>query len=139
MWMGVPSENWNQLLTKHKKRKHFQKDSLENKSAVRPWRLSLIHIYTTRHSQLFHINEGTYVFDTPGFTSLYIQDILPEMLKDYFPEFEPYEGRCRFGGCVHMNETDCMVKAALAEGKISKSRYDNYVLLYEELKNQKRY
>lgn len=95
--------------------------------------------HTTRHSQLFHINEGTYVFDTPGFTSLYIQDILPEMLKDYFPEFEPYEGRCRFGGCVHMNEPDCMVKAALAEGKISKSRYDNYVLLYEELKNQKRY
>ena len=38
-----------------------------------------------------------------------------------------------------MNEPDCMVKAALAEGKISKSRYDNYVLLYEELKNQKRY
>lgn len=95
--------------------------------------------HTTRHSELFHLDKATYVMDTPGFTSLYINDIEAEDLKNYFPEFDDYEGQCRFNGCVHINEPDCAVKHALETGEISRSRYDNYVTLYEELKSQRRY
>ena len=62
-----------------------------------------------------------------------------EELKSYFPEFAPYEEECKFLGCVHVNEPICGVKEALKDGKISQSRYENYKLLYEELKeNEKR-
>ena len=70
---------------------------------------------------------------------MYIQDVEADMLRNYYEEFEPYEGHCRFNGCVHVNEPDCAVKAALAEGKIHKLRYDSYKGLYEELKSQKKY
>lgn len=95
--------------------------------------------HTTRHSELISIAEDTYIFDTPGFSSLYVTDMEKEELKSYFPEFAPYEEECKFLGCVHVNEPVCGVKNALSEGKISRSRYENYKLLYEELKeNEKR-
>ena len=95
--------------------------------------------HTTRHSELIAIAEDTYIFDTPGFSSLYVTDMEKEELKSYFPEFAPYEDECKFLGCVHVNEPVCGVKEALKEGKISQSRYDNYKFLYEELKeNEKR-
>ncbi len=95
--------------------------------------------HTTRHSQLFYVEENTYMMDTPGFSTLYVSDMEPEALKICFPEFAPYEHRCRFNGCMHMEEPDCGVKAALAEGKISESRYGNYRLMYQELKEKRRY
>jgi ribosome biogenesis GTPase len=95
--------------------------------------------HTTRHSELIYIEEGTYIMDTPGFSSLYIDEIEKDELKDYFVEFREYEGQCRFIGCNHLNEPHCAVKEALKEKKINKLRYDDYVILYEELKNQKRY
>lgn len=95
--------------------------------------------HTTRHSQLFYIERDTYMMDTPGFSSMFIDSLKPEELKDYFPEFAPYEEACRFLGCVHVGERVCGVKSALEEGKISKSRYDNYILMYEDLKNKRRY
>lgn len=95
--------------------------------------------HTTRHSELFHLEGQTYVMDTPGFTSLYINEIDAPDLKSYFTEFDQYEGLCRFNGCVHINEPDCAVKNALEEGKISRNRYDNYVVLYDELKAQRKY
>ena len=95
--------------------------------------------HTTRHSELIEIEEDTYIFDTPGFSSLYVTDMEKEELKSYFPEFAAYEDECKFLGCVHVNEPVCGVKEALKAGKISQSRYDNYKLLYEELKeNEKR-
>ena len=95
--------------------------------------------HTTRHSELITIAEDTYIFDTPGFSSLYVTDMEKEELKSYFPEFAQYENECKFLGCVHVNEPVCGVKEALKESKISQSRYDNYKLLYEELKeNEKR-
>ncbi|MDO4616328.1 MAG: ribosome small subunit-dependent GTPase A [Lachnospiraceae bacterium] len=95
--------------------------------------------HTTRHSQLIPISEGTYLVDTPGFTSLYTADMEKEQLQYCFPEFTPFEGCCRFQGCAHMNEPDCAVKAALAKGMISKERYENYRMFYEELKEKRRY
>ena len=95
--------------------------------------------HTTRHSELIYIEDETYIMDTPGFSSLYIDEIEKEELKDYFVEFSDYDQECRFIGCNHLNEPGCAVKEALQEKKISRLRYENYVTLYEELKNQKRY
>ena len=94
---------------------------------------------TTRHSELFFVENGTYMMDTPGFSSMYIEDLEPNELKDYFPEFSEYEEECRFLGCIHVGEKVCGVKTAVADGKISRSRYDNYLLLYQELKDKRRY
>ncbi len=95
--------------------------------------------HTTRHSELIYVEEGTYLMDTPGFSSLYIDEIGKEELKEYFVEFRELEAECRFIGCNHLNEPGCAVKDALKEHKISRLRYENYVTLYEELRNQKRY
>lgn len=93
--------------------------------------------HTTRHSELFFVENGTYMMDTPGFSSMYIEDLEPNELKDYFPEFSEYEEECRFLGCIHVGEKVCGVKTAVADGKISRSRYDNYLLLYQELKDRR--
>lgn len=95
--------------------------------------------HTTRHSELFTIQKDTFLFDTPGFSSLYVNNLEKEDLMWYFPEFDKFNDKCRFQGCVHINEPDCAVKDALREGLISKSRYDNYLLIYDELKNKKKY
>lgn len=95
--------------------------------------------HTTRHSELIYIDDNTYVMDTPGFSSLCIHEIEKEELKDYFNEFREFENNCRFIGCMHLNEPGCAVKEALNEGIISGIRYDNYKILYEELKNLKKY
>ena len=95
--------------------------------------------HTTRHSELFDMGSGTYMMDTPGFSSMYMEDLDCLNLKDCFPEFEPFEEGCKFLGCVHIGETTCGVKSAVEEGEISPSRYENYRLLYQELKEKRRY
>lgn len=95
--------------------------------------------HTTRHSELFYVGEDTFIMDTPGFTSLYLDEIQAEDLRFYFNEFEEYEGKCRFNGCVHVNEPDCAVKQAVLDGDIHKVRYENYTDIYHELKNLRRY
>jgi ribosome biogenesis GTPase len=95
--------------------------------------------HTTRHSELFCIGDNTFIMDTPGFSSLYVNEIEKDDLKNYFTEFGEYEAYCRFNGCLHLNEPDCSVKEALNEGKISSIRYNNYKGLYEELKSKKKY
>ena len=95
--------------------------------------------HTTRHSELICIEEDTYIMDTPGFSSLYTNDFEKEELKYYFTEFEPYEGKCKFQGCDHVHEPNCAVKAALEEGKIHHIRYENYLEMYNELKEKRRY
>lgn len=95
--------------------------------------------HTTRHSEMIALGDGAYIVDTPGFTSLSISEITKEELGVYYPEFVRFEPFCRFGGCAHINEPDCGVKAAVEEGQISRVRYENYVSLYQELKEIKRY
>lgn len=95
--------------------------------------------HTTRHAQLFALSDDTFLMDTPGFTSLSLGDMEKEELQGFYPEFGQYEKNCRFGGCAHLSEPVCGVKDALAAGKISRVRYDNYSVLYEELKNRKKY
>jgi ribosome biogenesis GTPase / thiamine phosphate phosphatase len=95
--------------------------------------------HTTRHSQLLMIDKDSFIMDTPGFTSLYLENMEKEELQSYFPEFAEYEPQCKFTGCSHINEPKCGVKEALSLGKISRQRYDDYKLMYEELKDQKKY
>ena len=95
--------------------------------------------HTTRHSEIIPVEPGTYIMDTPGFSSLSIPGFEKEDLSDCYPEFVPLAPYCRFAGCSHISEPDCRVKEALAEGKIHPVRYENYKLLYEELKDQKKY
>lgn len=95
--------------------------------------------HTTRHSELITLNEDSYILDTPGFSSLSVFDLEKEDLKWYYPEFEKAGGQCRFLGCNHMNEPDCVIKQAVEEGSISAVRYENYRLLFEECSNRKKY
>lgn len=95
--------------------------------------------HTTRHVELLPLNMGGFVLDTPGFTSLEFDSIEADHLRDYFPEFEVYEGTCRFGGCSHTHEPGCKVKEALEAGELFDSRYDNYVTYYKQLKETRRW
>lgn len=95
--------------------------------------------HTTRHSEVFNLEEDTYIMDTPGFSSVYAWAVEKEDLRGFFPEFQQFEGCCRFNGCVHVNEPNCSVKDAVCKNIISKSRYDNYLLMFDEIKNRKKY
>lgn len=95
--------------------------------------------HTTRHSELFCLAKGTYLMDTPGFSSVFVDEMELGELKEYFPEFGPCEEACRFLGCDHMGERVCGVKEAVKAGSISESRYENYRLFYQELKDKRRY
>ena len=95
--------------------------------------------HTTRHSELIVIGEDSYIMDTPGFSSMDLPGFSKEDLWTCYPEFVRFEPGCRFIRCSHIGEPDCGVKTALAEGKISQVRYDNYVQLYQEMKNMRKY
>ena len=95
--------------------------------------------HTTRHTEFIPIGEDTFIMDTPGFSSLAVFDMEKEELEQFYPEFDEYRDTCRFNGCSHTHEPGCSVKEAIENGKISKDRYENYKLIYEELKNKKKY
>ena len=95
--------------------------------------------HTTRHSELIWIEDNTYIMDTPGFSSLYTNAFEKEELKYYFREFTAFEGQCKFIGCDHIHEPSCAIKQALEDGKIHPVRYKNYLEMYQELKDKRRY
>ncbi len=96
--------------------------------------------HTTRHAQLFCVEEGTYLMDTPGFGSMYLEGLDEKQLKEHFPEFARHVAGCRFGNdCIHIGEPVCGVKDAVRRGEIAGSRYENYKLLYQELKDRRKY
>lgn len=96
--------------------------------------------HTTRHIQLFSLPDGTYVADTPGFSSFdteQMEVILKENLQYAFPDFAPFLGKCQFHDCAHLREPGCAVVEALAQGEIEPSRYESYRRLYEIAKERK--
>lgn len=96
--------------------------------------------HTTRHIQLFSLPDGTYVADTPGFSSFdteQMEVILKENLQYAFPDFAPFLGKCQFHDCAHLREPGCAVTEALARGEIEPSRYESYRRLYEIAKERK--
>ncbi len=95
--------------------------------------------HTTRHTEIFNVHNDTYIMDTPGFSSMYTCECEKEDLRFLYPEYLTYEGSCKFNGCVHINEPGCAVKKAVENGGISKSRYENYILLFNEIKQKRKY
>lgn len=94
--------------------------------------------HTTRHAELFELEFGGLVADTPGFSSLTLDDIEDIELKEYFIEFEQYDD-CKFGSkCIHQNEPNCAVKEAVENGEIPKERYESYIQLLNEIRQGKR-
>lgn len=94
--------------------------------------------HTTRHAELLKLECGGMVADTPGFSSLTLDDIDETELKEYFIEFNDFDD-CRFGSrCIHENEPSCSVKEAVENGEISKKRYDSYIQLLNEIRQGKR-
>ena len=91
--------------------------------------------HTTRHVELYQLEEDTYVADTPGFSSFdtdQMDVILKENLQYAFPDFSRYLGECQFRDCTHRKEPGCAVTAALQTGDIEQTRYDSYLRLYEK-------
>ena len=94
--------------------------------------------HTTRHAELLKLECGGMVADTPGFSSLTLDDIEESELKEYFIEFDKFD-ECRFGSrCIHENEPSCAVKEAVENGDISKKRYESYIQLLNEIRSGKR-
>ena len=91
--------------------------------------------HTTRHVELYQLDESTYVADTPGFSSFdtdQMEVILKENLQYGFPDFGAFIGSCQFHDCSHRKEPGCAVTAAVAAGQIEPTRYDSYLRLYEK-------
>lgn len=95
--------------------------------------------HTTRHSELFWLQEDTFIFDTPGFSTIYLDKVETEELRFYFPEINRFEGQCRFLGCIHDREPGCRVKQAVSEGAISSERYEHYLSYIQECKSRRKY
>jgi len=95
--------------------------------------------HTTRHSEIFAITHDTYIFDTPGFSTVFVPEIDENNLRFFYPEFYKYENKCKYNGCVHINEPSCALKEAIEEGNVSRERYESYKLIFEELKNKVKY
>lgn len=94
--------------------------------------------HTTREVSLIEYTKGSYLADTPGFSSLSLPDsVTKDNLKTCFCEFDKFEPNCRFSDCVHTNSKFCGVYNALEKGQIALSRYNNYINLYESLKDKK--
>lgn len=91
--------------------------------------------HTTRHSEIITIAEDTRIVDTPGFSNLKFDFLLPLEVDTLFTEIYPYKEQCKFQDCLHINETDCAVKAHL--GEIDMSRYESYIAFVEEAKEYK--
>ena len=92
-------------------------------------------VHTTRHSEIITINEDTRIVDTPGFSNLKFDFIMPNEVDLLFDEISKYKQLCKFQDCLHINETDCAVKEHMSE--VDETRYQSYVEFVEEAKEYK--
>ena len=98
--------------------------------------------HTTRHVELYQLDEETYVADTPGFSSFdtdQMDVLLKENLQYAFPDFAPFLGKCRFQDCSHRAEPECAVRRAVEAGQLEETRYESYLRLYEKAEQIKLY
>ncbi len=95
--------------------------------------------HTTRHSELTAVGGGTFLCDTPGFSSVELpEQVQEDTLELCFPEFAPYLGSCRFASCRHLSEPDCSVKQALEQGEIGQTRYNSYTAFQDILRDRRK-
>lgn len=106
--------------------------------------------HTTRRAELLPLTDekrtgksvwdtDSFIVDTPGFSSIYVEAEEALDVQYYFPEIAKWEPGCRFQGCAHIHEPDCAVLEALERGEIALSRYDNYCLFFSEIRGKKKY
>jgi ribosome biogenesis GTPase len=95
--------------------------------------------HTTRHVELIRLPQGGLLADAPGFTYLTFEWMEPVKVQEQFPELREYGGQCRFDDCLHRKEPDCAVRAALAGGQITETRYQHYLQFLAEIENIKRW
>ncbi len=88
--------------------------------------------HTTRVAELFRLDGGGWVVDTPGIRQLMLWDVAPGELEGLFPEFRPYVPGCRFASCSHVVEQECAVQAAVDRGEISPLRFDSYTRMFNQ-------
>ena len=94
--------------------------------------------HTTRHSELIAVDNG-YIVDTPGFSTLEVNFIEKDNLRYCLPEFEEYNNKCKFRGCLHYKEPNCAVKEAVEKGEINRYRYEFYIRTLEEIMSGRKY
>lgn len=95
--------------------------------------------HTTRHAEIYKLDFGGYVVDTPGFSSFELEGIGEFDLKEYYPDIKKFDSGCRFADCLHYKEPNCVIKDKVNDGLISQTRYNNYVRLLEEIRKLKIY
>lgn len=95
--------------------------------------------HTTRHTELISLNEGGWVVDTPGFANLDVSFIDENRLGEYFKEIDACRHQCKFNNCMHLNEPKCAVKDKLKTEEMARSRYDSYVLMLNEIRENRRF
>ncbi len=93
--------------------------------------------HTTRHVELHEISENVFIMDTPGFSKYDTEVAKIEFLGDCYPEFKKHRRECAFNSCTHTHEPHCAIKEAVEAGEISRTRYENYIKIYEQFKNRK--
>ena len=95
--------------------------------------------HTTRHVEIFQLEGGGMIYDTPGFTSFEILEAEEDNLASYYPEMDQLKGKCRYDDCRHLSEPECAVREAVKAGTIHKKRYDSYLANLEEIRTRKKY
>lgn len=94
--------------------------------------------HTTRHAELLPISGGGFVVDTPGFSLTDFSDVSEAEIASCFPEFVEVASYCKFTTCLHFKEPQCAVKQAVEKDKIASSRYENYLAILKEIRENKR-
>lgn len=94
--------------------------------------------HTTTNAELFDLDFGAKIIDTPGIRGFGIVDFNKGDIKNYFPEFYKLVNQCKFNDCMHVNEPKCIVKQYVEDGKIAISRYENYLQILEDDKSSYR-
>lgn len=93
--------------------------------------------HTTAHTEMFELDNGAFIIDTPGIKGFGIIDMYKEEIFHFFPEIFKESKHCKYYNCTHVHEPECAVMKAVEEHKISKSRYQNYLLIMDEDEDEK--
>jgi len=103
-------------------------------------RLSYIQrgVHTTTSTTLLKLPEGGYIADAPGFSCIDLPDVNENEVSSYFPEIAKNEGNCKFYNCIHKNEPGCFIKQLVENGEISQNRYNNYIIIYDNIREDRR-
>ena len=95
--------------------------------------------HTTTHVEMFPLSFGGRIIDAPGVREFYLVDFEPHEICQYFPEMLQYSKFCKFANCTHLHEPGCKVIEALEQQLISRTRYNTYLSMYQEVKSKIKY